>query len=156
TLLVSFSRNPILGVLAGFTLTAILQSSSASIGLIQALAISGSFHGIPGVEPLALIVPILMGQNIGTCVTSMLSSIGATIAAKRAAFIHFSFNFIGTIWFLIVILIAGNPIFNLIKAISGTTMIEGQIVPDIARQIANTHTLFNIMNTIILFPFAKA
>lgn len=155
TLLVSFSRNPILGVLAGFALTAIIQSSSASIGLLQALAISGSFN-IPGVEPLALIVPILMGQNIGTCVTSLLSGIGATITAKRAAFIHFIFNVMGTVWFLIIILIAGNPIFNLIESISGTTMIEGQVIPDIARQIANTHTFFNIMNTIILFPFAKS
>lgn len=154
TLLTSFSHNPLLGVLAGFVLTAIVQSSSASIGLLQALAISGAFSGIPGVSPFALFVPILMGQNIGTCVTSMLSSIGASIAAKRAAFIHLIFNVIGTIWFLIVLFIIGNPIYDFIVSISGTTNIDGQIVPDVVRQIANTHTIFNVINTVALFPFA--
>jgi phosphate:Na+ symporter len=154
TLLISFSHNPFLGVIAGFVLTAVVQSSSASIGLLQALAISGAFSGIPGVSPFALIVPILMGQNIGTCVTSMLSSIGASIAAKRAAFIHLIFNVIGTIWFLIILFLIGNPIYDFIVSVSGTTNIDGQIVPDVVRQIANTHTIFNVINTVALFPFA--
>lgn len=162
SLLVSFSRNPILGVLAGFVLTAIIQSSSASIGLLQALAISGAFNNIPGVSPFALTVPILLGENIGTCVTAMISSIGTNITAKRAAFIHFSIKVIGTVWVLIVLGIVGcifngsNPIFDLIANISGTTMIAGHVVPDVARQIANTHTIFNVANTIVLFPFAGA
>lgn len=162
SLLVSFSRNPILGVLAGFVLTAIIQSSSASIGLLQALAISGAFNNIPGVSPFALTVPILLGENIGTCVTAMISSIGTNITAKRAAFIHFSIKVIGTVWVLIVLGIVGcifngsNPIFDLIANISGTTMIAGHVVPDVARQIANTHTIFNVVNTIVLFPFAGA
>ena len=162
SLLVSFSRNPILGVLAGFVLTAIIQSSSASIGLLQALAISGAFNNIPGVSPFALTVPILLGENIGTCVTAMISSIGTNITAKRAAFIHFLIKVIGTVWVLIVLGIVGwifngsNPIFDLIANISGTTMIAGHVVPDVARQIANTHTIFNVANTIVLFPFAGA
>lgn len=162
SLLVSFSRNPILGVLAGFVLTAIIQSSSASIGLLQALAISGAFNNIPGVSPFALTVPILLGENIGTCVTAMISSIGTNITAKRAAFIHFSIKVIGTVWVLIVLGIVGcifngsNPIYDLIANISGTTMIAGHVVPDVARQIANTHTIFNVVNTIVLFPFAGA
>lgn len=155
SLLISFSHNPILGVLAGFILTAIIQSSSASIGLLQALVIAGAFN-IPNVNPLALIIPILMGQNIGTCVTSMLSGIGATITAKRAALIHLLFNVLGTIWFLIILSLAGNPIYNFITSISGTTILEGNIVPDLARQIANTHTIFNVSNTIVLLPFAHA
>ncbi len=153
SLLISFSHNPILGVLAGFILTAIIQSSSASIGLLQALAISGAFN-IPEVSPLTLIIPVLMGQNIGTCVTSMLSSIGTTITAKRAALIHLFFNVLGTLWFLIILSLAGNPIYNFITSISGTTLLEGNIVPDLARQIANTHTIFNVANTLVLLPFA--
>ncbi|SJZ43058.1 Na/Pi cotransporter family protein [Garciella nitratireducens] len=159
TILISFSKNPFLGVLAGFVFTAIIQSSSASIGLLQALAISGAFNNVP--NPLQLIVPILMGQNIGTCVTSMLSSIGASISAKRASFIHLLFNVIGTIVFLMILWIGrwifkgDTPIFNFIVSISGTTTLNGQVVADISRQIANFHTLFNISNTIILLPFGK-
>src|SRR5690554_738879 len=103
TLLVSFSHNPVLGVIAGFVLTAIIQSSSASIGLLQALAISGAFSGIPGVSPFALTVPILLGENIGTCVTAMISSISASVVAKRAALIHFLIKVIGTVWVLVVL-----------------------------------------------------
>ncbi|MCR1897609.1 Na/Pi cotransporter family protein [Irregularibacter muris] len=161
-MLVSFSSNPILGVLAGFALTAIIQSSSASIGLLQALAISGAFSNIPGVSPLDLVVPILLGENIGTCVTAVLSSIGASINAKRTAFVHFTMKVIGTLWFLILlgltslIFKGANPIYDFIISISGTTMLEGQMVPNVSREIANTHTLFNILNTIVLFPFAPA
>lgn len=160
-LLVSVSSSPILGLLVGFAFTAIIQSSSASIGLLQALAISGAFHNISGVTPLELVVPIIMGQNIGTCVTAMLSSIGASILAKRASFIHLIFNVIGTIVFMVTVGVVGllseglNPIYDFIASISGTTRIDGQVVGDVSRQIANMHTLFNIFNTIILFPFAR-
>lgn len=159
TLLVSFSRNPILGVLAGFALTAVIQSSSASIGLLQALAISGAFNGIPGVSPFALTVPILLGENIGTCVTAMISSIGATMTAKRAAFIHLLMKVLGTAWVLIALGLVNfifkgvNPIYDFIANVSGTTIIDGQVVPDVARQIANTHTIFNVVNTLVFLPF---
>ncbi len=160
-LLVSVSSSPILGLLVGFAFTAIIQSSSASVGLLQALAISGAFNNIPGVTPLELVVPIIMGQNIGTCVTAMLSSIGASILAKRASFIHLIFNVIGTIIFMIIVGAIGlfsdglNPIYKFIISISGTTMIDGQVIGDVSRQIANTHTLFNVFNTVILFPFGR-
>jgi phosphate:Na+ symporter len=159
-LLISFSRNPVLGVIAGFTLTAVIQSSSASIGLLQALAISGAFSNVPGVSPFALTIPILLGENIGTCVTAMISSISASIVAKRAALIHFLIKVIGTAWVLIVlgivnmIFVDTNPVYNLIANISGTTLIGGQVVPDVARQIANTHTIFNVLNTLVQLPLA--
>jgi phosphate:Na+ symporter len=162
SLLISFSRNPILGVIAGFVLTAIIQSSSASIGLLQVLAMSGAFSNVPGVSVLALIVPILLGENIGTCVTAMLSSIGASKTAKRAAIIHFSIKIIGTIWALLalglisLISAGNNPFYGFIANISGTTLMEGNIVPNVARQIANVHTIFNILNTLLLLPFAPS
>lgn len=159
-LLISFSRNPLLGVLAGFILTAVIQSSSASIGLLQALAISGAFSNIPGVSPFSLTIPILLGENIGTCTTAMISSIGASIIAKRAALIHFLIKVIGTVWVLAVlglvnvIYIDINPVYNFIASISGTTLSGGQVVPDVARQIANTHTIFNVLNTLVQLPLA--
>jgi phosphate:Na+ symporter len=85
-----FFQNPILGVLAGAALTAVLQSSSASIGILQALSGTGNLN-------YAIAVPVIMGQNIGTCVTSLISSVGANRNAKRAAFIHLYFNIIGTV-----------------------------------------------------------
>ena len=157
-LLISFSRNPILGVLAGFILTAVIQSSSASIGLLQALAITGAFSNIPGVSPFTLIIPILLGENIGTCITAIISSISASIVAKRAALIHLLIKVIGTIWVLVVlglvdvIFVDTNPVYNFIASISGTTLVGGQVVPNVARQIANTHTIFNILNTLVQLP----
>ncbi|MFT9495137.1 Na/Pi cotransporter family protein [Anaerosolibacter sp.] len=139
TLLASFGGGSItdtlLGVLAGFGVTAIIQSSSASIGILIALATQGLL-------PIEAALPILFGDNIGTCVTAMLSSIGATKTAKRAAFIHFSFNVIGTIIFVLVL---QGPVLHLVKSISPG---------DAARQIANAHTMFNIGNMLIQLPFA--
>ncbi|AOT72406.1 Na/Pi cotransporter family protein [Geosporobacter ferrireducens] len=138
-MLLSFGKptiiDSILAVLAGFAITAIVQSSSASTGLLIALASEGLL-------PIEAAMPIVFGTNIGTCVTAMLSSIGANRTAKRAAFIHFLFNIIGTIIFMIFF---RGVTINLVKSIS----------PDsAARQLANAHTLFNITNTLLLLPFA--
>lgn len=129
-------NNPILGMLAGFALTTIVQSSSASIGLVQALASQGLIS-------INLAFPILFGENIGTTTTALISSVGANKTAKRAAIIHFLFNFIGTIVFMTIL---RYPIQWLVAYMS----------PDnVARQIANAHSLFNIINVIVQLPFAK-
>jgi len=129
-------NNPFLGVLVGFGLTTLIQSSSASIGLLQALASSGLIN-------LDIAFPILFGDNIGTTTTALISSVGANKTAKRAAIIHFLFNLIGTIIF---ILILRAPIESIVLRVSPN---------QVQRQIANAHTLFNMINTIILFPFAS-
>ena len=134
--LVSFGHQPILGILLGFGITAIVQSSSASMGMLLALSSQGLI-------PLASALPILYGENIGTCVTSLISSIGASKNARRAATMHLVFNVIGTILFMIVLT---KPI----------TMIVTHLDPnDVSRQIANSHTLFNVINVLILLPFSK-
>ncbi len=135
-LLVGFGEHPLLGLLLGFGITAIVQSSSASMGMLIALASQGLI-------PLNAALPILYGQNIGTCVTSLISSIGASRNAKRAAVMHLIFNVLGTAVFLIVL---NKPVVSFV-----TNMNPG----DVARQIANTHTLFNIISVIILLPFTK-
>ncbi|MBB6214577.1 phosphate:Na+ symporter [Anaerosolibacter carboniphilus] len=125
----------LLAVLTGFVVTATVQSSSAVTGILIALASEGFL-------PIEASLPIIFGTNIGTCVTAMLSSIGANRTAKRAAFIHFMFNFIGTIIFMIFF---RSLTIKLVQTIS----------PDnAARQLANAHTFFNIVNTLMLFPFA--
>lgn len=129
-------KNPVLGMLVGIGLTAILQSSSASVGLLQALAGQGLVH-------MDVAYPILFGQNIGTTTTALISSIGANKTAKRAAVIHFLFNLIGTILFMTVL---RNPIESLVVKLSPI---------DIKRQIANAHTFFNLINVIIQIPFAN-
>ena len=128
-------KNPILGMLVGLGLTAIIQSSSASIGLLQALAGQGLVQ-------MDVAFPILFGENIGTTTTALLSSVGANRTAKRAAIIHFLFNLIGTIIFMTLL---RAPIEALVTRISPL---------DVKRQIANAHTLFNIINVIIQLPFA--
>lgn len=134
--LLTFGKYPILGLLLGFGITAIIQSSSASMGMLVVLASQGLI-------PLSSALPILYGQNIGTCVTSLLSSIGASISAKRAALIHLIFNVLGTILFLLFL----NKI---------VVTVVTNIDPDnVARQIANVHTIFNIASTLILLPFNK-
>jgi phosphate:Na+ symporter len=133
--LVGFGQNPILGVLAGFAITAIVQSSSASMGMLLALASQGLI-------PLTAALPILYGENIGTCVTSLLSSIGASKNARRAAVMHLSFNIIGTTLFMLIL---NKPIVALVTSLDPT---------DVSRQIANSHTLFNIINVLIQLPFA--
>ncbi|AXU60882.1 na+/Pi-cotransporter family protein [Clostridioides difficile 824] len=134
--LLYFSKNPVLGILAGFAITGIVQSSSASMGMLIALASQG-------ILPLSSALPILYGDNIGTCVTSLLSSVGASRNARRAAVMHLSFNVIGTIIFMLVL---NKPISTIVTHFDPT---------DTARQIANAHTLFNLTNVIILLPFSK-
>lgn len=134
--LLYFSKNPVLGILAGFAITGIIQSSSASMGMLIALASQG-------ILPLSAALPILYGDNIGTCVTSLLSSVGASRNARRAAVMHLSFNVIGTIIFMVVL---NKPISAIVTHFDPT---------DTARQIANAHTLFNLTNVIILLPFSK-
>ncbi len=126
--------NPVLGILSGAGVTALIQSSSASIGILQAVATTGAIT-------FAAAVPIIMGQNIGTCITAILSSIGASKNAKRAACVHLYFNVIGTIIFLVVIY-ALRPFIPFWDS----SIYKGDI--------ANFHTIFNVVNTLILLPFA--
>ena len=135
-MLLSFGHHPILGVLMGFAITAIVQSSSASMGMLIALASQGLI-------PITAALPILYGENIGTCVTSLISSIGASRNARRAAIMHLTFNVLGSVIFMFIL---SKPIVAIVTAIDPT---------DAARQIANAHTLFNIINVIILLPFNK-
>lgn len=129
--------NPILGVLAGTVLTAIIQSSSASVGILQALASTG-------VVTYGSAIPIIMGQNIGTCVTAMISSVGTNKNAKRTAVVHLSFNIIGTtVWLTLFCII--NQLVDL-AFINESASLLG---------IAVTHTIFNVLCTALLFPFAK-
>lgn len=129
--------NPILGVLTGALLTAVIQSSSASVGILQALAVTGSIN-------VASAFPIILGQNIGTCVTAIISSIGTNKNAKRTAVVHLAFNTIGVI--LAMILFYGaNAVFHL-------PFIQDTVN---ATHIAVIHTAFNIFSTVVLFPFAK-
>lgn len=135
-MLLSFGHHPILGVLMGFAITAIVQSSSASMGMLIALASQGLI-------PITAALPILYGENIGTCVTSLISSIGASRNARRAAIMHLTFNVLGSMIFMFIL---SKPIVAIVTAINPT---------DAARQIANAHTLFNILNVIVLLPFNK-
>lgn len=135
-MLLSFGHHPILGVLMGFAITAIVQSSSASMGMLIALASQG-------LVPVTAALPILYGENIGTCVTSLISSIGASRNARRAAIMHLTFNVLGSIIFMLIL---SRPIVEIVTAIDPT---------DAARQIANAHTLFNVINVILLLPFNK-
>jgi len=157
-ILISFSKNPILGLLAGAGITAIIQSSSATIGLLQAIAISGAFDSLSGSNSLAIVIPMLLGMNIGTCVTAMLSSIGTSITAKKAALIHLFVNIFGSVWVLIVLGIinvvtnGNNPVYEFIISISGYRVVDGQRVVDVTREIANFHTIFNIVNMVVLLP----
>ncbi|KNZ42915.1 Na/Pi cotransporter family protein [Acetobacterium bakii] len=157
-LLTTYGKNPLLGLLIGTLITGLVQSSSASIGLLQALAISGVFSSIGGTEAIQICVPILIGTNIGTCVTALISCIGTSTAAKKAAFIHLFVNIFGAVWVMLLLLgmdglLSVNPIYEFIVSISGTiTAAGGEVVPNVARQIAMAHTFFNIANTIVLFP----
>lgn len=137
TNILTMFKNPILGVLAGALLTAVIQSSSASVGILQALSVTGGFT-------FGSAVPIIMGQNIGTCVTAMISAIGASKGAKRTAFVHLYFNLIGTVIFL-VLFYAGDAIF----AFPFTDDVVG------AADIALIHSIFNIFTTVALLPFTK-
>ncbi|MGO5541133.1 Na/Pi cotransporter family protein [Blautia sp. HCP3S3_H10_1] len=133
-ILLKFS-NPVLGVLAGALLTAIIQSSSASVGILQALCVTGAVR-------YGTALPIIMGQNIGTCITAMLSSIGATKNAKRAAIVHLYFNIVGTVAFMIVFYVLNGFLhFSFINEVAGPA------------GIAVIHSAFNIIATVVLLPF---
>ena len=129
--------NPILGVIAGAVLTAAIQSSSASVGILQALSQTGAITYNNA-------IPIIMGQNIGTCITAILASVGTGKNAKRAAVVHFYFNLIGTIVFLVL--------FYVLRAIFDFAFLDD---PLNAANIAVIHTLFNVLATSILLPFTK-
>ena len=133
--LMTMFSNPILGMVVGAVLTAIIQSSSASVGILQALCATGAVK-------FSVALPIIMGQNIGTCVTSLISSVGANKNAKRAAMVHLYFNLIGTIIFMAV--------FYLINVFVDFSFLSQSAN---AAGIAMIHSLFNIGATIILFPF---
>ena len=130
-------KNPVLGVLAGAVLTAVLQSSSASVGILQALTSTGAVT-------YAAAVPIIMGQNIGTCVTAMISSVGASKNAKRAAFVHLYFNVIGVVLFLTAFY-SLNALLHF-EIIHDTVSVMG---------IAVIHSTFNVITTLVLLPFNR-
>ncbi len=127
--------NPLLGVLVGMLLTAIIQSSSASIGILQALVITSAI-------PLSAVIPIIMGQNIGTCITALLATFGAKRNAKRATAVHLIFNILGTVIFMSLFYI-GNALLRFSFADQTTTPVL----------IAAVHTLFNVVNTVVLVNF---
>ncbi len=131
--------NPILGVLAGCLITMIIQSSSASIGILQAFAM----QQLIGLDAAVF---ILFGQNIGTCITAMLASIGANVTARRTAAVHLLFNVFGTVLFLLLIMI-GVPYTDFVRLITGENVV---------RQIANAHTIFNVANVMIMLPMSSA
>ena len=136
TSLFTMFTNPILGMLVGLVLTAIIQSSSASVGILQALCMTGAVK-------YSAALPIIMGQNIGTCITAILSSIGASKNAKRAALIHLYFNVIGTVLFMVV--------FYAINAVFPFAFLDDAAN---AAGIAVIHTTFNVAATIVLLPMA--
>lgn len=130
-------KNPILAVLAGLIVTAVIQSSAASIGMLQALSITGNIT-------YGMAIPIIMGQNIGTCATAVLSSIGVGKNAKRVAVIHLSFNLIGTAFFMLV--------YFVLHTIFDFAFVDKEINP---MGIALCHSIFNIATTILLLPFSN-
>lgn len=128
---------PLFGIILGIVMTAVLQSSSASVGVLQTLAMQG-------LVPLKFSVFVLFGQNIGTCLTALFSTVGAKKNSKRAAVIHLLFNVIGTGIFILIALL--TPYVEWIERLS----------PDPMAQIAISHIVFNIVSTVVMFPFAKA
>ncbi len=128
--------NPIVGILIGIVLTAVIQSSSASIGILQALAVQGLI-------PIDFAIYILLGQNIGTCVTALLSAAGAKTNSKRTAVMHLLFNVMGTF------------IFLLITAFTSYTSLLERISGNVSVQISTAHIIFNVVSTIVLLPFAN-
>ena len=136
TSVLTMFSNPILGMIAGLVLTAVIQSSSASVGILQALCVTGAVG-------YKTAIPIIMGQNIGTCVTALISSIGASKNAKRASMVHLYFNLIGTVLFMVV--------FYSINAIIGGFAFLNDSAN--AAGIAVVHSLFNIGTVLVLYPF---
>ena len=137
TSLFTMFSNPILGLIAGAVLTAVIQSSSASVGILQALSATGAIT-------FGSALPIIMGQNIGTCVTAMISSVGASKNARRTALVHLYFNVIGTVIFMVL--------FYAVNSVVQFAFMNG---PATAFNIAIIHTIFNVFATLILLPFSK-
>lgn len=133
-IIIAISDNSFIGILAGAAITAILQSSSATTGILLGLATVGAID-------IHAALPIVFGCNIGTCVTAILSSIGANKTAHKAAAMHLIFNLVGTIIFLPFLGLLGDLVVML--------------TPDVKRQIADAHTVFNVVNTLIMLPFSK-
>ena len=133
-LMTQFS-NPLIGILVGAVFTAVIQSSSASVGILQALASTGMI-------PLSSAVYVLFGQNIGTCITAVLASIGTKVNARRTTIIHLMFNIIGTAIFTVICMV--TPYVSLIESLTPGNPVA---------QIANAHTIFNIVTTLTLLPF---
>ena len=136
SILTKFS-NPVLGLLAGAVLTAVIQSSSASVGILQALAVTGGVN-------VAAAFPIILGQNIGTCITAVISSVGTSKNAKRTAIIHLAFNTIGVLISMIL--------FYSVNFVFGLPFLEDTVD---AAAIAIIHTAFNIFSTVILWRYAE-
>lgn len=130
------AKNPFMGVMIGLVMTAIIQSSSATIGILQALASQN-------LVPIEFAVYVLFGMNIGTCVTALISTAGTKINSKRAAIIHLLFNIFGTGIFMLIS--AYTPYISWLKTLSDSTMV----------QISIAHIIFNVVSTVILFPFAN-
>ena len=130
-------KAPVLGILAGALITAVIQSSSASVGILQAMSMTGSIT-------YGMAIPIVMGQNIGTCITAMMSSVGTNANARRAALVHLYFNLLGVVAF--------SAVFYLINAFIGWSFMNSTIN---AMQIAVFHSVFNVFTTVILFPLKK-
>lgn len=140
-LILSLKGHTLLSLLLGIVMTAVIQSSSAVTGILIALATVGSL-------PIDIALPILYGTNIGTCVTALISSLGTTKTARKAALIHLFFNIIGSAIFII------PPVSNLLLEIV-TAITPASTEGVVARQIANAHTIFNVTNTILILPFTK-
>ncbi len=136
-LFVTLGKNPFLGILAGALVTAVIQSSSASVGILQSLAAAG-------LVPFSAAIYIIMGQNIGTCVTAILSSLGAKKNAKSAALMHLLFNVIGTVIFSVFAIVY----FQMVNPAAGVGTIT-------QTQISTVHTFFNIATTVLLFPVSN-
>ena len=130
-------RNPLIGVLIGALVTGIIQSSAASVGILQALALTGTIT-------YGMAIPIIMGQNIGTCVTSLISSIGVNKNAKKVSVVHISFNLIGTVVFMMI--------YSVCRGLLEVSLLESPIN---SFGIAVVHSIFNIGTTVILVPFNK-
>ena len=133
--MISNFQNPLIGIAVGALFTAVIQSSSASVGILQALALSG-------IITLPNAIFVLFGQNIGTCITAVIASIGTNRNAKRATLIHLSFNIIGTVIFVVISMV--TPFASFMASITPG---------NVPAQIANVHTVFNIVTTVILLPF---
>lgn len=137
TNILTMFSNPIMGVLAGTVLTAIIQSSSASVGILQALSLTGTIS-------YATAIPIIVGQNIGTCITAVISSVGTTKEARRASMVHLYFNVIGTVVWL--------PLFYLAHAIFKFPIDTSYVTPV---DIAIVHTVFKALSVLLMFPFGS-